>query len=61
MVTTQHARGNVHILVLFDEKSLQNAHVLPCTLRFFIDFSSKITQNLNVLVSSRSQLGSYKP
>jgi len=40
---------NVHILVLLGEKSLQNAHVLSCTLRFLIDSSPKIIQNLNVL------------
>src|SRR3990167_11123955 len=40
---------NVHILALLGEKSLQNAHVLTCTLRFLIDFSPKIIQNLNVL------------
>ncbi len=39
---------NVHILALFGEKSLQNAHGLSCTLRFFIDFSPNIIQNLNV-------------
>ncbi|OGT22301.1 MAG: hypothetical protein A3C55_01665 [Gammaproteobacteria bacterium RIFCSPHIGHO2_02_FULL_42_13] len=36
-------------MVLLGEKSLQNAHVLSCTLRFLIDFSPKIIQNLNVL------------
>src|SRR3990167_11507224 len=30
---------NAHFRVLFHEKSLRNAHILTCMLRFLIDFS----------------------
>ena len=42
--------GNVHFWPILSAKSLRNAHVLPCTLRFLIDFALNLGSKLDVFL-----------